>query len=60
MIKHKYYWTCEFCGSNNDYGEKCDCPESQGIDVNYSDVKPCISNKNKGGDTDERTSVDVG
>ena len=60
MIKHKFYWTCEYCGANLDYGEKCDCPESQ-IDVDYSDVKPSISNKDiqKGGMTnDKATSID--
>ena len=41
-------------------GEKCDCPESQ-IDVDYSDVKPSISNKDiqKGGMiNDKATSID--
>lgn len=61
MIKHKYYWTCEYCGANLDYGEKCDCPESLGIDTDYSDVKPSISNKDtkKGGKENvETTSID--
>ena len=24
-IEKMQYWTCEHCGSNLDYGEKCDC-----------------------------------
>ena len=23
--KHTYYYTCPYCGSNNDPGETCDC-----------------------------------
>ena len=33
-----YYWTCPYCQANLDLNEKCDCPESQGIE-DYSDVK---------------------
>lgn len=58
MKEHTYYWTCPYCGANLDPGEKCDCPMSLGIDVDYPDVKPSISNKVKGGEKDERTSVD--
>lgn len=42
-----YYWTCPFCQANLDLNEKCDCPESQGIDADYSDVKP--THPDKGG-----------
>ena len=42
-----YYWTCPYCQANLDLNEKCDCPESQGVDVNYSDVKPINSNKER-------------
>lgn len=23
--KHTYYYTCPYCGANNDPGETCDC-----------------------------------
>lgn len=53
---HKYYWTCEYCGANLDPGEKCDCPESTGLDTDYSDVNYPIYKK-EGGEENERTSV---
>lgn len=56
-MKNPYYWTCPYCQANLDPGEKCDCPESLGIDVDYPDVKPSTSNKDKGGETNERTSA---
>ena len=27
-MKNRDYWTCENCGANLDYGEKCDCKEN--------------------------------
>lgn len=28
-MKHTYYVTCPYCGSNLDPGERCDCEESE-------------------------------
>lgn len=32
--KETYYYTCPYCGSNNDPGEKCDCLKEKDKDVN--------------------------
>lgn len=30
---HTYYWTCPYCGSNLDPGEKCDCQKIKTHDM---------------------------
>lgn len=30
--KNPYYWTCPYCGSNLDIGEKCDCQKDNDED----------------------------
>ncbi len=29
MERHEYYWTCPYCGSNLDPGERCDCRDEK-------------------------------
>lgn len=29
MSKNTYYWTCPYCGANNDPGERCDCQKEE-------------------------------
>ena len=50
-----YYWTCPYCGANLDPGESCDCPESNGLDTDYSDVNPPICKKETEDKSNERT-----
>jgi hypothetical protein len=34
MSRKEYYWTCPYCGANNDPGEKCDCQKEKDTDIN--------------------------
>lgn len=30
---HPYYWTCPYCGSNLDPGERCDCRDEKSVTI---------------------------
>ena len=47
MSRHTYYWTCPYCGDNNDPGEKCDCMKKIDLLPNTSSITKQSKEVNK-------------